>query len=253
MLRGDAGPVPADARGAVIRDCLAATSASSGAACEPFGVCHGDGICGDSITWRCTDGRLVIERTPSTCDAGTDTGVRTDAGACAPDEPTFGTPCRSDVDCASSSFERCLAPGENPGCGVCRIPMRLCASDADCAGPDGSTGICHEYVDPCSTFGGGITCGPGGDPTSSMCIPRCEATGCSAGDACASDGRCAPVFCGPDYTCPEGTVCGFGGGIGDAHGCMRLTCSSDADCPCGTGCVEGACQPTLGVCEPPRA
>lgn len=251
MAVGDAGPPRGDTGDGVVRDCLAAMSASSGAACEPLGVCRLDAICGDSASWQCTDGRLVIQRFPgpATCDAG----IGTDGGACAPDEPTSGTGCRSDADCASARFERCIAPGENPGCGVCRIPMRGCETDADCSPPDGSPGICHEFVDPCSTFGGGIACGPGGDPTSSTCIPRCESTGCPAGDACASDGRCAPVHCGADYTCPEGTVCAFGGGALDAHGCQRLTCAGDADCPCGTGCVEGACHPALGVCEPPRA
>lgn len=216
-------------------------------------------MCGDSITWRCIDGLLVITN-DLTCDAGVppdagppvDVGPPVDGGACAPDDPPSGTACRSDADCSSGAFERCIAPGENPGCGICRIPMRLCADDSDCVSADGTTGICFEYVDPCSTFGGGITCGPGGDPTSSMCIPRCDATSCGAGDACGTDGRCAPVPCGSLYACPDGTVCDPAG-AGDGHGCRRLSCTSDTDCPCGTGCVDGACHPTLGVCEPPRA
>ncbi len=251
MAAGDTGPPRGDTGDGVVRDCLAAMSAPSGAACEPLGVCRLDAICGDSTSWQCTRGHLVIQRFPgpATCDAGTGT----DGGMCAPDEPTFGTGCRSDADCASSTFEHCIAPGENAGCGVCRIPSRDCETDADCSPPDGSPGICHEFVDPCSTFGGGIACGPGGDPASSTCIPRCEVTGCPDGQACASDGRCAPVRCGADYACPEGTLCSSGAGTGDAHGCERITCASDGDCPCGTGCVEGACHATLGVCEPPRA
>lgn len=256
MSGGDAGSPPGDAGGTVIHDCLAAVSAASGAACDFSRTCFADGrTCDSSLTLRCVDGLLVIER-DVTCDAGvlSDAGPPPiDGGVCAPDEPSFGAGCRSDADCATARWERCIAPGENPGCGVCRIPTRDCETDADCSPPDASPGICHEFVDPCSTFGGGIACGPGGDPTSSICIPRCEAAGCPEGQACASDGRCAPVRCGAEYTCPAGTACASGAGVGDAHGCERLSCASDADCPCGTGCVEGACHPVLGVCEPPRA
>jgi hypothetical protein len=148
----------------------------------------------------------------------------------------------------AGSFEQCIAPGESAGCGPCFPPMRLCESDADCVSADGTTGFCIEYIHPCTPpFGG---CG-GSDPHSTMCIPRCTDTSCAEGEACGTDGRCAPIPCGSLFTCPAGTVCDTAGG--DAHGCRRLSCDADADCPCGSGCVEGACHDTLGVCEPPRA
>jgi hypothetical protein len=187
-------------------------------------------------------------------DAGpTDAGL-TDAGPadaavdaysmCAPAMPPSA--CRSDMDCSPMRFERCIAPDENPGCGVCFRPERLCDTDADCATDPSMPQICERFFNPCGVCSGG-------DGWGTQCIPSCTETSCAAGEQCLADGHCAPISCMAGYECPLGTTCIDRAAGVDAHGCLRLTCTTDTDCPCGTGCVEGACYDRLGVCEPPRA
>lgn len=177
-------------------------------------------------------------------DAGWDAPPIDAFSMCAPAMPPSS--CRSDMDCSPMRFERCLAPGEFAGCGICRRPERQCETDDDCAAMDPTAPLCETFFDPC-----GVGCGS--DGFGSQCIPACTPESCAAGTECLADGRCAPISCMAGYECPLGTTCIDRAAGVDAHGCLRLTCTSDADCPCGTGCVEGACYDRLGVCEPPRA
>jgi hypothetical protein len=144
-----------------------------------------------------------------------------------------GSDCRADGDCASAGA-LCLAPGESPGCGVCRQPTSPCNADADCVSK-GTAYICE--VAACSCSG------------AKSCIQGCvDATSCGNGQFCASDHRCASSPCQPnanDRTCLPNFMCD-----GTGH-CARKACTADADCA--GACVKGMCYPRPGTCTPPAA
>lgn len=250
-----------DSSDGIVRECDDALAAAEGTPCEFMGLCGmlcpGTAVqCAGGVTRRvvarCDAGELPDASVPgdayaedtTALDAGLIDDASTDVGMCTVAEPSGVTPCRSDADCSSAAFERCIAPDESGGCGACMDPPNDCVIDSDCPSMDGVQYVCEEAE---------VSCPCSGDGVGTYCIAPCSVTGCDDGFTCASSGHCTADPCGDDdFTCPLGTTC-TPTGTSDDHGCLRTTCTTDADCPCGAGCVEGRCFDTLGTCEPPRA
>jgi hypothetical protein len=144
---------------------------------------------------------------------------------------SIGGDCRSNDDCASAGA-LCLAPGESPGCGVCKQATFPCSADADCAAR-GPSAICD--LDPCSCDG------------QKSCVTGCpDGVSCGPGQFCTADHRCANNVCTPgDQSCLPDFVCGS-----DGH-CTRKPCTTGADCD--GACVKGFCYLRPGTCTPPSA
>ncbi|MBX7197561.1 MAG: hypothetical protein K1X94_36280 [Sandaracinaceae bacterium] len=240
-----------------VRDCATALLLPAGQPCDFSGlcgsVCPGMAVeCWGRVTRRvvaqCDAGMLPVDAgsdapmdDASASDAAA-SDAALDAGMCAPPAPEGVTPCRSNTDCNASTGERCVAPDERPGCGICMDPPRDCVSDPDCPSMDGVQYVCEEASVPCPCSGDGL---------GTYCVAPCSVTGCSEGFTCGASGHCAPIACDAGFACPLGTTC-EPAGVGDPHGCVRDTCALDTDCPCGGGCVEGHCYDQLGACEPLR-
>ncbi len=251
----DAAPLDAPE---TVHDCEAAMSLPRGTPCDFTDSC---GMICPGMRVECREGRTVffigrcdtgagpLDAFVVTSEAGAhDAGVMDDAasdvGMCMVREPTGATPCRSDADCSSASFERCRAPDERISCGICMEPPNDCVLDSDCPSMDGLQYVCEEAE---------VSCPCSGDGLGTYCIAPCSVTGCDDGFTCAASGHCDADPCTDDgYTCPLGTTC-TPTGTSDDHGCLRTSCTNDGDCPCGAGCVEGRCYDVLGECEPPRA
>ena len=123
--------------------------------------------------------------------------------------PPSGTPCRSTADCLAGFCT--LNPGP-PGCGFQSQPMRLCNTDADC-----TNGFClpAKTKAPCAT-------GP-----DIVCVARCTATSCAAGERCGTDGHCQIFPCAEGFACPSGWVCAPERTGVDPNGCATASCATD--------------------------
>jgi hypothetical protein len=164
---------------------------------------------------------------------GSGSGGRTGSGGAG--APTgqgggVGSDCRSQADCASGTA--CLAPGDAPGCGVCRQITAPCNADSDCASR-GPASICVLAACSCSD--------------AKSCVTGCQdSSACGAGQFCTSDHRCMYNVCTVgDKSCLPNFTCGS-----DGH-CTRQGCAADADCV--GACVNGLCYPRPGVCTPAAA
>ena len=121
-----------------------------------------------------------------------------------------GPACRSNKDCKEG--EECFAPDFEPGPGT-----NMCGECKD--------GLCH----------GGV------------CVERCTATSCAAGEECdpAGSGECVARRCTREnemLACPHNYACGPEGA------CNRKRCARNDECE--GACVGGACYPRPGACEP---
>jgi hypothetical protein len=143
----------------------------------------------------------------------------------------IGGDCRSNGECALAGAQ-CLAPGESPGCGVCKQATYPCSADADCAAR-GPSAICE--LDPCACSG------------QKSCVTGCpDGVACGPGQFCGADHRCANNVCTPgDQSCLPNFVCGS-----DGH-CTRKTCTTNAGCD--GACVKGMCYSRPGTCTPAAA
>lgn len=144
--------------------------------------------------------------------------------------------CSSDQDCGVG--ESCVPPFAPVACGACRSPERPCSEDDDCIAIDAHS-ICAPVSCAC-------------DAAASECVSRCtDDSACIRGEACASDGRCAPIACGSGSDCPAQFDCAAGadGAAGDR--CQRRDCGDDDDCQTDGVCVLGSCHDGAGVCSPP--
>jgi hypothetical protein len=163
--------------------------------------------------------------------------------------------------CGTSTFNGCTGPNQAPPVCPLKCPVNLqCRADGDC-----STGEC---VPPGGSACGGV-CLPGcasdtqcnagqvcdyacncGQTTGKVCTASCTPSSCAAGEACGSDGHCAPIACGSVNDCPQFFDCVFPPGSGAPH-CQRRACASDGDCGANAFCVDGGCYGALGACEAP--
>lgn len=119
-----------------------------------------------------------------------------------------GPACRADADCEKG--EECFAPDFEPG------PGRNACGDC-------KDGFCRSGV----------------------CVARCTATSCAAGEECGRDGECVPRRCtkaNAALACPHNFEC-------TAQGeCARKGCTRDDECE--GACALGRCYPRPGACEP---
>lgn len=120
-----------------------------------------------------------------------------------------GPPCRSITECSGSLCTPTPAP---PGCGFQSQPNRLCLSDADC--PNG-------FCLPAKTK---MPCATGPDI---VCIARCTATSCGAGERCGADGHCEIFPCTDGFACPAGRTCAPTRTAVDVNGCAMSSCATD--------------------------
>lgn len=156
--------------------------------------------------------------------------VRCKSGACFSYVEGSIPHCHDANDCDPGQI--CLAPGEQPPCGICRQPGPVCVNDADC----GLGQVCEWVAGPC-------VCEP-----ALQCVVRCDLpTGsllppCKPGEACV-DGHCVAQTCQSDADCLPYFLCDPSQGT-----CARLPCQSDGDCK-GGRCVKGACYDALGTCS----
>ena len=160
--------------------------------------------------------------------AGTaDTAPRVD---CVP--PSFPEgikTCHTDQECTGGATcvpeilppQQCGSPC--PGCATDR-----CMTDADCSG-----GVCE----PSKEFPGIIM----------QCVPSCADAGCSAGNRCASDGRCRPILCTEGFACAEHMRCSAGSALVDAHGCEPIPCDEPGGAECSAPAVCTSEQPRLAT------
>jgi hypothetical protein len=151
-------------------------------------------------------------------------------------EPSgIGGPCSTEQACKNFP---CLAPGQSPGCGICKKGEGNCATDADCksAGPKF---ICKPV--PCSCDG------------ATMCVAGCEGDdACKMGEFCAPTGNCVPLVCkklgDTDQSCPANFTCANASN----PKCQRKPCTNSGDCAKWSGtCVNGLCYDKPGQCMPP--
>jgi hypothetical protein len=151
-------------------------------------------------------------------------------------EPSgIGGPCSTEQSCKNFP---CLAPGQSPGCGICKKGDGNCATDADCksAGPKF---ICKPV--PCSCDG------------AAMCVAGCAGDdACKVGEFCAPTGNCVPLVCkklgDDDQSCPANFTCANPSN----PKCQRKPCSKSGDCAKWSGtCVNGLCYDKPGQCMPP--
>lgn len=156
--------------------------------------------------------------------------VRCKAGTCFSYVKGMTPRCHDGNDCEPSQI--CLAPGEQPPCGICRKPEDECQKDADCA----PTEVC-EWVS------GACLCWP-----AMQCVMRCDLPvggplgPCKPGQACVN-GHCVAKACKSDEDCPPFFQC-----VVASQTCERRTCQADGDC-LGGRCVKGACYDSLGTCS----
>lgn len=139
--------------------------------------------------------------------------------------------CHDYRECEDSA--RCLAPGEQRGCGFCQAFESDCDQDTDCQDGFICTPVTADQC-PCEAV--------------NLCQPACDADAdCKEGEQCHASGRCRPQRCSPQ-ACPSLFVCRPVEGIGD--GCVRQFCAQDSHCGDGF-CVNGACHEALGTCALP--
>jgi hypothetical protein len=133
--------------------------------------------------------------------------------------PTFLPSC-PEAGCPSGQVCRPLTCGEEcqPAC-----------DDSTCSG----TNHCvNDLCQPKPCDEGGLAC-----PDGYECDPA----------ATQFPTHCAPISCNDGQECDVWRTCGEGVPL-DAHGCGPIACTADTDCgDCGY-CVNGACEPTLGIC-----
>lgn len=100
--------------------------------------------------------------------------------------------CHADADCANS--ESCYSPDE-PMCGACQDPERMCESDGECD----AGAVCEDYTVEC----------PCEASPSSACVDACaDDAGCDADQACdTATGHCLTLRCDVSYTCPTHFGC----------------------------------------------
>ena len=135
--------------------------------------------------------------------------------------------CRSNNDCLVDSC--CRGPQDGPCMGTC-LAATTCATDTQC-----EAGLCRE-VAPLPSCGGGAG--------SLFCSARCRGTTSARprtpAPRTAIADRASCSTCPPYLSCVGGALNGL---------CQAKSCQSDGDCAPGY-CVAGACQASLGSCEP---
>ena len=161
----------------------------------------------------------------------TDAGPPDTSADVPPKESGYGGPCSAETACKLPS---CIAPGQSPGCGICKQVEEGCTADSDCA-KGGVKLVCKK-----------VTCACGGE---SACQPGCESNAeCATGQFCAPTGKCVALVCkklGEDPSCPPNFVCQ------DAANpkCQRKACTASSACK--GACVNGFCHDKAGTCMPP--
>ena len=143
--------------------------------------------------------------------------------------------CNQNSDCPKGSFFECLAPGMDPGCGICD-PGAGCTSDNDCQRGAAIPFVCG--IAPCSCSGRG-------------CIAGCMSDAqCAEGESCESDHHCRAKLCSSDADCPSTFQCDLSDDSPST--CVRRTCTRDEECGA-NHCVNGGCYTSLGQCVVPPA
>jgi|GEM_PF-6272590 len=250
--------------------------------CDPLGnpTCHDGYGCGfwideqDELRWACIpDTGTAGLNEP--CDPGN--GILCSVSLFCSQEPV-GRLCRAFCDPNDPEWDcgeglECVAFGDVPELGFCRVPIRECQSDADCEEGEHcrlGRAECYPNVgtkaagEPCQT---NEECASGACYTDvKVCAGMCESTAdCYPGSACVlldfgafishscvpactTDADCAEdLFCAwapepPDY--PLSTVC-LGRAVGERE--AGESCANGAQCRSGIcrGAPNGYC---LGVC-----
>jgi len=184
---------------------------------------NGMGGCGSDV---CPEDIGKIDTAPDSVDAKTaDTGPAADVNW--PDGK-----CASEQACKNA--QKCFAPGESMGCGMCFNVPDPCQSDAAC----GKGQICQPT--PCAC-GGESSCQAG------CTLP----SDCKEGTFCAPDGNCVADVCkivdppGLDPSCKPNFVCV---NAANPH-CQRKTCATSGQCQ--GACVKGLCYGEPGFCSYP--
>lgn len=160
-------------------------------------------------------------------DTGPDTGPDLP-----PKESEFGGPCSAETAC---KFPSCIAPGQSPGCGICKQIEDSCQTDADCA-KAGAIQVCKK-----------VTCACGGE---SACQDGCVGNdACAEGQFCAPTGHCVALVCKKvgqdDASCPANFECQDPAN----PKCQRKACTASSQCK--GACVKGFCYDKPGTCMPP--
>lgn len=245
--------------------CYNASTASKG--CLPVSfecqACAFDEPCGsgkvcDFVSGACKDGKAVCEA--CTYDFDCKAGLRclkesgSPTGTCVA-ECGDARPCADSASfvCGASDRGVMLCQPRDPDtCGAgCSGGLTRCASDgqcheccrnADCAGLEGASGTCTDFVcdsidDPCQ--GSCIPPFPvcvtiGGSPQCVQCAKDSDCAG-MGGDGCTCSGD-------PTYSCltESGETCGVS--------TCSATCMTDADCPPDSSGGELLCSGPGGFC-----
>jgi hypothetical protein len=124
------------------------------------------------------------------------------------EQPSCGDMCMGNYGCGTEAQATCGDLLNTPHC----------ESDSACPG-----GYCHA----CDT---GV----------SICASSCTGNGDCVGWESCTAGRCTPLACTSDASCPANFECT------NAKTCARKSCGSDSDCA--GYCVLGACEADPGYC-----